>query len=348
MFHIILFILKIFGIILLSIAGIFLFLVLILLFVPIRYHLDAEKNENVKVIAKISWLLHLLFCQITFHNSKFHIRLRILGKIFYDSDKPKEKVEKDVKRTSIRLAKKAKRRVIDEVEELGKVEEIKEHEKIEEIEKVEDIEEKRYKPPVEEIQEDNSSIQQEGLHPKDDTIVEEDQIDIKTTHGQKQKKENRLIAKIKQILNKIKGLFERIKDTLFNMKEKLVEIKAAWITIKDFFKNETNKTAVKKIFVSLKKILKHIRPSKVRINMEFGTGDPCQTGQVLGGIAILYGCYGEAIRIIPNFETEIYEGTLFLKGRIRLFTLLIISIKLLINKEFRQFVKNLRAVKEEL
>ena len=359
MFHIILFILRIFGIILLSIIGIFLSLILIVLFVPIRYQLDAEKNENVKANAKISWLLHLLLCQITFHNSNFRIRIRILGITFYDSDKPKEKVKKNVKKTSRKLGKKAKRKVIEEVEdlevveelkkvdELEKVDEVKEVKKIDEIKETKEIEEKKFEP-VEEISKDNASLQDESKGAKVAKY-------IKTGRRHKKKHRNKfkvvyqkMIAKIKQILDMIKNLFIKIKDTLSNMKDKIVEIKAAWLTIKNFLKNETNKAAIKKVFISLKKILRHIRPSKVRINMEFGIGDPCQTGQALGGIALLYGFYGEAIHVIPNFETEIYEGTLFLKGRIRLFSLLIISIKLLINKNFRQFIKNLRAVKEEL
>lgn len=345
MFHIILFILKIFGIVLLSIVGILLLLITLILFIPIRYRLDAENNDNVKIIAKISWLLSVLFCQITFMNHNFHIRLRILGKTFYDSDKPKEKVKKEVKKLSRKIEKKAEKQVKDVIEE-------------------------KIMDSVKETHEDNTANHEEWINPKREEIVEEEQISIdnkeeaddseyeehkKTVHDHKQKKANRfkiiyqnIIAKIKQFLKKIRSLFISMKDTLLNMKEKIVEIKASWLLIKSFFHNETNLVAIKKTFVSLKKVLRHIRPTKVRIHMEFGTGDPCQTGQALGGIALLYGYYGEAIHVIPNFETEIYKGSLFLKGRIRLFTLLIISIKLLVNKNFKQFIKNVRTLKEEL
>ena len=66
---VILTILKIIGIILLVVLGLILFLLLLVLFVPIRYRIDASKDaegeQQIHALIKVTWLLHLLnmrFC----------------------------------------------------------------------------------------------------------------------------------------------------------------------------------------------------------------------------------------------------------------------------------------------
>jgi hypothetical protein len=366
MFHVILFILKIFGIILLSILGLLIFLILIVLFVPIRYKIEAEKKDKILASANVSWLFRLLYCQITFIENKFRMRLRLLGKVIIDSDKPKERVKRGVKRFSKRIEKKVTKRVEEEVEEQADKQtegltdvqpEVKTRSEIEETagEQVESNTENYINlKKSDETKKIAKDIMQE------DTIYHDNASQDFIKSGKKQQKRRisifckvknifkAIINKIKEFLDKIINIFIKIKDSFLNLKNKLIGIQAIWQKCRDFLQNETNREAIKHIFKSLRKMFRHIRPFKVRIQMEFGTGDPCQTGQALGAAALLYGYYGEAIKITPNFETEIFEGTLFVKGRIRLFTLLIICIKLLLDKNFRQFIKNSKALKEDL
>ena len=62
MFQIILWILKIIGILLAAILGIAVLLVCIVLFVPVRYQIEAESAgtfESIDAHARFSWLLYL-------------------------------------------------------------------------------------------------------------------------------------------------------------------------------------------------------------------------------------------------------------------------------------------------
>ena len=62
MFQIILWILKIIGILLAAILGIAVLLICIVLFVPVRYRIEAESAgtfESIDAHARFSWLLHL-------------------------------------------------------------------------------------------------------------------------------------------------------------------------------------------------------------------------------------------------------------------------------------------------
>jgi hypothetical protein len=158
-----------------------------------------------------------------------------------------------------------------------------------------------------------------------------------------------------KIKNKVYDFFRRIKEIWKNIIEKLrnfvailTNIKRIKNLIKDFLDDELNRESIRLLFRSLRKFLRHIAPTKLRSQFVFGTGDPCSTGQVLGVLGILYALYGNNIQITPDFINERFEGKHYAKGRIRLLTLLIIAIKLILDKRIKQFRKNISTLKEAL
>ncbi len=76
---VILFILKLIGIILLVLLGIFVTLLLLVLFVPIRYYVSGELETEMKVHAKVTWLLHLISFVVDYEKGEAVTSLRILG-----------------------------------------------------------------------------------------------------------------------------------------------------------------------------------------------------------------------------------------------------------------------------
>ena len=59
-------------------------------------------------------------------------------------------------------------------------------------------------------------------------------------------------------------------------------------------------------------------------------------------LSILYSLYGDHIEIRADFEQKIIEGRLDVKGRIRLVRLIIIVIKLISNKRFKELNNNFK------
>ncbi|WP_313129257.1 DUF2953 domain-containing protein [Anaerocolumna sp.] len=381
MVNLILLILKILVIILASILGILLLLVLIVLLVPIRYQLYGEKRDEIKLEGKASWLLRLIYLRFTYESNKFIIRVRIFGKLFYDSQNynSKKKVKKEKKKkvknkkrkegNGKEQSRKENKEIEDRVgtskdtEENGLAEEAADNiigkvnpEYIQEtIDKAKDAIIEKAKEEFIEEPIDNAeakTYKKEKAESIDETKeTEEDSSDYHKDNGNNKglfSKIKAFLRKLLKIPKKIIKLFTKIKNSLKKVYYIIVEILGKLHKIRAFLKNEVNKKGIKYIFLSLKKIFKHIRPQKLKIDGEFGTGDPCSTGQLLGGLAVFYGYYGENAHIVPNFETAILEGSIFCKGRIRLFTLLIICIKLIFNKEFRKMIENFKAFKEEL
>ncbi len=136
-----------------------------------------------------------------------------------------------------------------------------------------------------------------------------------------------------------KGIFKKLKDKYNSFRE-------TWNTFKDKresiftrINDEGNRAAVRSSFGALGKILKHIHPRRHRIRITFGTGDPAATGEILGAIYAAAALIGINIVVTPDFDNKIFECYAEFKGRIRVFTLGMIALKLYRNKDFKKLIR---------
>ncbi len=310
MLHIILYILKIIGIILLVILGLLLLMLLAVLFVPLRYKFNVRvKDEELYFDGTISWLLHLIHGRIKKDEGEFQIWLRILAIKVFDSQKMDKR-----RKAKQEESKKPSHRDVDLSEEITDKE-----------------------PPKE------SSKEPHKEPPKAEKIVEE-YIEFE----EKLSFMGKINNKIQNIIDKIKKVLKNIKDKIINFFKKIFDIRRKTILLVEFIRDEINKKGFKVVYESLKGILKHLMPTDLELELLFGTGDPCTTGQTLGVLSILYSLYGDHIEIRADFEQKIIEGRLDVKGRIRLVRLIIIVIKLISNKRFKELNNNFKTLKEAL
>ncbi len=399
MLHIVLVLLKIIGILLASILGLLIFLILLVLFVPIRYGIRADNLNELRAEGKVSWLFRLLYIRITYLDEQLIIRLRLFGKIFYDSSNPRDKKQSPKKRMTKPPQKPAKRLV-----EKKEAKEYKEADVKKEAEEYKET-------VVKKVAEEEALVKKEAEDIKSENIALHPESRVENTEAAKERKQNKgefnsaeiiawpgryeeiklrepelkaaeipssytnddfdfeydlnedeleepkksIFARIKEFYLKIREFFLNIRNRLRNLLDnirklwhKAQELIGKWDKIKEFLNEDDNKKALSKSFVTIKRILKHVRPTRLKAEVEFGTGDPCTTGQALGVLAVFYSFYGKSVRIIPNFEEEILKGNLDCAGRIRLFTLLIIGIQLVLDKNFRNLLKNFKTLKEDL
>lgn len=144
------------------------------------------------------------------------------------------------------------------------------------------------------------------------------------------------MEKIKEIIEKVKCTFQNICDTIKTIKSNY-----------DFYKNLWNqpqgKAAAGKAFEQVRYLLRKMKPIRIEGDVIFGTGDPATTGQAIGAIAAVYGFLPEKLHITPDFEEKKYEGNLHVKGRIRLIHVLVIAVKLILDKNVRYVVKKIQS-----
>lgn len=256
MLHIILMILKILGILILSILSFGLCIGLLVLFCPIRYYLEGSIYGKPKGHIRVSWLLRLVCVTFSYQENQFSYKFCILG-IPLKKRKKKElpivqetQGKKEKKRILFFKRKREKQAAEEKKEKLSQS--LKEIEELQESEKIlQEAEEKETGVETEKIQQKNNIIIKENTEKEKEvpfSPIEKTQIqqeisekEEETTQGmdieelilqlETEKKEDRLpllekmiswiriiLVKIKGIPIKVKGIIVKIKETLFAIK----------------------------------------------------------------------------------------------------------------------------------
>ncbi len=114
--------------------------------------------------------------------------------------------------------------------------------------------------------------------------------------------------------------------------------------IKNMISDETNKSAVRKVWRIFRYLVRHISPRKVSGELAFGMADPARTGQVLGVLSMIPFWARYKINVYPDFQTEHFfvQGKLQMRGHIRLWHFILSAIRLFIDKELRLVWRRIR------
>lgn len=122
------------------------------------------------------------------------------------------------------------------------------------------------------------------------------------------------------------------------------KIKRLTAKIKKILKDDSCKEALNKIKTELINLLKAIMPYKLYLRVEFSAGSPDKTGMVLGILAMFPIGYKNKWKIRPDFEREeIYIDSEFdIKGHIFLYKILVIAIRVLVDKNCRKLYNEIR------
>ena len=305
MLHIIIFILKIIGILLLVILGLILLLVSSVLFVPITYKIRAERKDGViQVRAVAGWMFRLLSVHYRLHTSQEPMQLlqgRILGIPVWKPLEPKKEKPKKAEKKSKEKQSKPKQREAKQLEQKAEV--------------------KSSDKAKERLKKDLTPGTAVASVPQPEPEVsrqEQPQDKQAQTKPPRQSILKKLLYAIRRIYGKItaigRGLFSLVVK-LLHMPEKASETIG---TLTDFWNLEENVKARESIWRELKFLWKHSRPRKADLTLHFGFEDPSWTGQCMGVLSILNVWYPGRIFLKPEFEQEIFEGTLYIKGHMML------------------------------
>lgn len=305
MLHIIIFILKIIGILLLVILGLILLLVSSVLFVPITYKVRAERKDGViQVRAVAGWMFRLLSVHYRLHTSQEPMQLlqgRILGIPVWKPLEPKKEKPKKAEKKSKEKQSKPKQMGAKQLEQKAEV--------------------KSSDKAKERLKKDLTPGTAVATIPQPEPEVfrqEQPQDKQAQTKPPRQSILKKLLYAIRRIYGKIiaigRGLFSLVVK-LLHMPEKASETIG---TLTDFWNLEENVKARESIWRELKFLWKHSRPRKADLTLHFGFEDPSWTGQCMGVLSILNVWYPGRIFLKPEFEQEIFEGTLYIKGHMML------------------------------
>ena len=303
--QIVLWILSFIGITLLVVLGLILIVLLFVLFVPIRYSGEFQKNAEVmKLQIKANWLLHLVRVRAEYEK-EFLVRAFVLFFKVYDSSKPPKEKKVKEKRSKEKHVKEKKL-------EQENIPEAKDEVKKETLQgAISDP------TPEQEVNETEEIKESEDVN----------QTDVK----EKKPFFVRMKEKIENIICKIKSICDKIKDVVQNIQYYL-----------EILQEEETKALFGRCKTRIFKVLKSIRPRKLKVDAIIGTGSPDTTGYLMAIAGMLYPYFGSSVNIVPDFEKTIFEGQIFIKGRITVFVIVLQALKLLLDKELRNLLKRLK------
>lgn len=305
MLHIIIFILKLIGWLLLGILGILLLLVITALFVPVRYLAKGSYTGKPEGSIRVTWFFRIISVMILYEEEKVKQSIRIFG-----IPLGRRKRKKHNERTQ-RKKKKPKKQLEEVPKEVSSDSEISEK-------------------SMEESEEDTKDFSS-------------DRVQIEKIGENKEQVEKKQSSKKKKVSEKIKNLIYAFQKLCGKIKE----IR----TKKDYFLNllrdEVNKATFGFLKTEIISMLRYLGPQKFELVLHFGFGDPAITGQIIGWASIFYPYFYKSVTLQPDFERKVFEGNVYVKGRVRMIRFLRTAFRFWRNKNFR---KTLHTIihKEEL
>ena len=133
---------------------------------------------------------------------------------------------------------------------------------------------------------------------------------------------------------------EKIRCSIQKISDKIKEIKNLKDKIVGFLTAENHKKAFQKLLKELLRLLKKLKPKKLKANVESGFEDPYKTGSILAYLSMLYPFYGDNINIVPDFTEQVLKGDIFIKGYIRISYMVSMGIRLILDRNIRFTIKD--------
>ncbi|MBQ4057433.1 MAG: DUF2953 domain-containing protein [Lachnospiraceae bacterium] len=312
-------ILKVIGIVILVILALLILILGILLFVPIRYQLSGEYKENAKADVLIKWTPILLKVTANYRDKKFEYIVRMFGGVVMtNTDVPLSWLGKKFFDSS----KKEKDDNFDDGKEVVK---------------------KEVESPLDEknsISNDESELVIEANDKSDASYKLNDEkrkigLEKKKHHPHKKS----IIYKFRKKIGDVKVRINRFVHKL----QKLNDKREALIKV---YHSKRFQVAKTDLILYIKTLWFIIRPKKLEGYIHFGFEDPAVTGQALGVIGMFLACYDSFLTIAPDFEKSCIDGYLNGSGKFRLFPLVKLLIKIILNKNLIKVIKKVQTIIE--
>lgn len=153
--------------------------------------------------------------------------------------------------------------------------------------------------------------------------------------------------KIVKIPEKFKRVIARIRDFFHTIKSAFGNVKKTIRKVKCLLTNEIYKSAFTKLKISVWQLLKILMPYRLKLNLEYSTGSPDTTAQLLGILTMFPIGYQNRWNVHPDFTADnaYAEAEFDVKGRILGFSLLKLILGLVLDKDCRKLYNHFKTMK---
>ena len=306
MVGVLLFMLKIIGIILLIVLALIILVGAVVLFVPIRYIADASYiDKKAGLSAKVTWLLNAVRFRAELKKKGLVMSLKVLGfTLFTNDEEEKRRKRKRKKRRSIKKEQ-AEKKSGQKKETNGQDEASGSHDKRDEDGEAAVFSESGQ--DMEAIVIENEQANKRDNDPADDKSWSDDSA------APQYEEDSGGGGLIGNIIGKIKAVISFIRDP-------------------------ENDELIALILKTLKTLLLQVRPRELEIEAIVGLEDPADTAKVLAIAYMLYPLYDGCIRVEGDFIDQRIDGRIHAAGQMYLIVFAVAGLKLYLNKDFMKLL----------
>jgi len=282
MISVLLILLKILGIILLSLIGIVIAVLLLVLFIPVRYRFKGYYKDEFVCHGRVTWLLHMISVSVNYEK-ELSTSIRIFGiplnyfhkKKDRDEDKPDASVlSKDTENT---------------------------------VQMDSEVSSSHTQLP-----DKSNELKEQQIESQTATEEVIDKTEVNNDEEPKISLFDKIRDAIRNFVFKIRELIEKIRSFIQNIGNKKDTIQH-YIEI---IRREEVKKAFSQCKKRIFKLIKHILPKKMKVLAHFGFEDPSTTGYILAIYGMLPASVGKKIVLHPDFEHSVIECDFMLKGSV--------------------------------
>ncbi|MCR5686762.1 MAG: DUF2953 domain-containing protein [Lachnospiraceae bacterium] len=292
-------VLTIIGIILLAVIALILLILALILFVPVRYRITADRlidSGEMHLLAKASYLLHIVTAAFAY-DKETDAYIKIFGIRLKGRGKKEEEPES----------------VSDGPDHAGGEEEPVNEE-----------------PDANELTEDDFTIDW-----NDDPVYSHDPDEDETgdTGSEEQLSDK---EETKSLEDKIEDIVDTVINKYEEFCSKYEKVRYNVRFWEKMYNDTKNRKAAELAKTQLIKLLKKAAPRRIKGNVHFGFEDPATTGKILMYLSMIYPIMPRKLKIEPSFEdTKIY-GDIMLKGHLALIVPVMCFLRLYFSKECRR------------
>lgn len=302
-------VLKIIGIILLIIIGLLIFILGLVLFVPIRYRFEGSYQEALNGEACVRWTPAMFKISVYMHNNRPEYIVKLFGGVVITNTDRK-------------------------ISWIGrKFFSFEEDIQTKEDDLWESAEEKEEKQESSKKEKETGDTLEEGAF--------KEQYEEKFSEKGNRKKRTDI-----SVLDKIHLFFKKWKEKWNTFLRKIKEIGDKKDALLKVYHSKRFALAKQDIITYIKRVFRIIRPDELEGFLHFGLEDPAITGEILGILAIILPLYQGFLTINPDFTKSCLDGTLKGKGKIFLFPIVKLAIKVILNKNLIKVTKKVQTILE--
>ena len=157
---------------------------------------------------------------------------------------------------------------------------------------------------------------------------------------------DRISSFIDHAEEKLRSIWQNIRETAIALRKAFIKRSTQVRKLQALWEDKRFAKGKALLIERIKKLSSELSPRAGSGRVRIGRDDPFETGQVMQLAAFLYPLYGDRVEVVPDFYETILEGEIDLRGRLKSIVAAEAALRLFFNRELRAMYHRARHILE--